>query len=650
MEEKRLKFTELYISNFRNITEKTIKFNDSITKIEGENGLGKTNILSSILWCLFGKNIYDVKQFPISPIIDGVEDNTINTIVRLTINDNYVIERSYKDRKAVVKTGWIIDGKTELVAITQTKYQEELKENFIDEETFKSLSNINYVPSLHWKDLKQLIFELIGNIDDTEVLLRADFKLIEEYVRKFGIDETQRLLKNTDSELKDDIERLEIEYQTLLNTKDKYVVSDEDNTQLIARKEEITNQLNSVYEENKKYIEHQEKINNKQNELTNLTNNKEKLENEITYNREKIDDYNEMYKSSGMNEEQLREKDIINTNVKVDNAKQSIQTLETEIENNKKQLEELKQEGEELKTKEVKVENETCSTCGQQLPKEKIQETLNKLREQQENDILQIKARYDDKKEQISLLEKNLEVAKESLANFNKELEEIKTKKYEVEQETEKQKEIRVRKEQCEIDLKSSLDNLPKIEKEIAKVNEELKELNEKVFSKVDTDVLNKELEEIDNKLATTITLNKIKDDVESKAKELEEKRNNKVVNKDKLQEVIKFNNVKADLLQKKVKNYFNLVTFRTKEFNQQGEEVETFKICNDKNVEFNEINTGHKILLGIDLLHGIMKAKNIYVPMIIDNFESITNDINLEDTQLIIASAIKDKKELEIK
>ena len=268
MEEKRLKFTELYISNFRNITERTIKFNDSVTKIEGENGLGKTNILSSIMWCLFGKNIYDVKQFPISPIINGEEDNSLNTIVRLTINDNYVIERSYKDRKTNLKTGWIIDGKTELVALTQTKYNEELKENFIDEETFKSLSNINYIPNLNWKELKELIFSLIGNIDDEEVLLRDEFNLIEEYVKKFGIDETQRLLKNTDSELNDDIKRLETEYQTLLNTKDKYVNSDEDNSQLIARKEEIIKQQKTNYKKQKKKKIHNEEINNKQRQIT----------------------------------------------------------------------------------------------------------------------------------------------------------------------------------------------------------------------------------------------------------------------------------------------------------------------------------------------------------------------------------------------
>ena len=96
---KKIKFNHISITNFRNINELEFDFNDKTTEIVGENGLGKTNTLSAIMWCLFGKDIYDVKQFTISPIINGEEDNSINTIVKLVLNDNYVIERSYKNRK-----------------------------------------------------------------------------------------------------------------------------------------------------------------------------------------------------------------------------------------------------------------------------------------------------------------------------------------------------------------------------------------------------------------------------------------------------------------------------------------------------------------------------------------------------------------------
>ena len=158
------------------------------------------------------------------------------------------------------------------------------------------------------------------------------------------------------------------------------------------------------------------------------------------------------------------------------------------------------------------------------------------------------------------------------------------------------------------------------------------------------------ELNEINNKLATTITLKKLEDDINNSYEKLQEKRSNKLTNKNKLEEIIKFNNIKAELLKQKVRNYFDIVNFKTKEFTQNGEEVETFKLCNDKGVEWKDINTGHKILLGIDLLQGIMKAKDIYVPIIVDNFETVTNDIELKNTQLIVARAEKGIEKIEIK
>ena len=85
-----IKFKKVEITNFRNITELTISFNETLTEIKAENGKGKTNILSAILWCLFGKNIYDEKAFVISPIIDGVEKNEICTNVKITFENVYV--------------------------------------------------------------------------------------------------------------------------------------------------------------------------------------------------------------------------------------------------------------------------------------------------------------------------------------------------------------------------------------------------------------------------------------------------------------------------------------------------------------------------------------------------------------------------------
>ena len=647
---KELKFTQLKITNFRNINELEINFNDNFTEISGRNGLGKTNTLSAILWCLFGKNIYDEKLFTISPIIDGIEDNSINTIVKLIINNEYVIERSYKDRKTNLKTGWIIDGKEELVSLTQSKYNEELKEHFVDEETFKSLSNINYIPSLNWKDLKKLIFELIGNIEDDEVLIRENFELIEEYVRKFGIEETQKLLKETETNLNDDIKRLETQYQTLLNTKEKYVANEEENKELLSRKDEIEKQLYYNKEQSEKQQEYFNEYNAVEKAIKGVEYEIEALKVQQEFLEKTIEEYDNLYKNFAFDVELQREKDIKSKEKEINDVKCMIQDFNNEINSNNVRLEQIKQQGEELKLKEIKVENDTCSACGQKLPQEKIDNTLDNLKKERDNKLLSLKEEYDKIKKDNLCLEENIKLRNEQLIIFNEELENIKIKVYEVVEETDKQKEIKAKKELKKQELIKKDEEMVDLDKQYSALVEKIQTMYKPFVENYDSTSLKQELNAINEKLATTTTLNKISEDIELISNDLESARANKLSNKNKLLEVVKFNNVKADLLQQRVRQYFNLVNFRTKEFNQNGEEVETFKIVDDKNVEFKEINTGNKILLGIDLIKGIQKAKGLNIPIIIDNFESLTTDIDNTENQIIVARAMKNINELEIK
>lgn len=647
---KKIKFNSLYIKNFRNINELKIDFNDKTTYIMSINGKGKTNALSSIMWCLFGKDIYDTKQFVISPIINGKEDNSLTTVVKMIVNDNYVIERTYKDRKTTLKTGWLIDGEESLVAITQTKYNQELLENLVDEETFKSLSNVNYIPNLHWKDLKALIFELIGDIKDEEVLLRSDFDLIEEYVTKFGIDQTQELVKDTEKKLNEDIKRLETEYQTLVNTKEKYVVESNEYEQLKIRKTEIEDilfdnqkQNEIINQQREEYQKTEEKLRHKENEI-------KIFENEIELANKNIKEYEELYNQAGVSVEDLRAKDVKKLMEEIESFGEEKKKINYHIENIETNLIALKDEGNRLKEQEIKIENSKCSTCGQELPESKLKETLEKLKEKQLESLQMIKKDYDEQKKILEEWQNDLKMCEEHLHERNEQLENIDLKEYKVEEETDRQKKIRVAKEQKELELKDFVTKKETLEKELGLLKEQFEYMEYPEEIENDLFPLKLELDDINEKLATSITLTKINEDIDNTYKELELKRNNKINNKDKMQEIIKFNNIKADLLKEKVRKYFDIVNFKTKEYTQTGEEVETFKICNEKGVEWKETNSANKILLGIDLIQGIQKAKDLEIPILIDNTEQITSEIETKGCQLIMAKATKEYDKLTIK
>ena len=645
----KIKFNKLTITNFRNITELEINFNDNVTELNASNGKGKTNTLSAIMWCLFGKNIYENKQFVISPIIDGEERNDITTNVKLLINDNYIISRTYYNRKTTIQTGYLIDGKEELVSITQTQLNKELEEKLVDEETFKSLSNINYLPNLNWKDLKQYIFDLIGEIKDEEILLKGDFSLIEEQIRLLGTNNTFESLTKSDKAINDQIKSTETKYQTTLNIKEGLVADENESKELKDRKQRIEEQIASTKDREQKKEEYRILYAQKNGEISKLKMDIEGLKTNVDLSKETIKQLEALYKESSSSVELIREQEINSFRSKISAKNLEITNLQNKNEMISIELESLKKKGEQLKAEEVKIENETCRTCGQKLPEEKIQELLERMKEQQKIELENIHNKYTNLKDVFKANETQISNITEEIDGLTKLIIETENKEYEIADENEKQKDIRVKKETMELEVLKKVQEADSMCEKLSVLEKEFSEMETPVYSTEDITPLLLELDKINEKLSTSITLSKLEDELEVIDCDLNSLKHQKNVIKEKLQQVAMFNNLKADLVREKAKSKFNIVDFKTREYTQDGTEVETFKICID-GVDFKELNTGMKILVSIDLVNGIQKMKDMSIPIILDNAENVTNDISVLNTQLIVARAVKGIDRIEVK
>ena len=237
----------------------------------------------------------------------------------------------------------------------------------------------------------------------------------------------------------------------------------------------------------------------------------------------------------------------------------------------------------------------------------------------------------------------------EGISELNRLILETEKKEYKVEDENDKQKEIRVQKENEEIQLVEKVKQFDELSKLYEIKKQEFELMDSPTYDVVDITPLLLELDKINEKLSTTIALEKLEDELEIIDCDLNSLKHKKNVVKEKLQQVAMFNNLKADLVREKAKSRFNIVDFKTREFTQDGTEVETFKICID-GIDYKELNTGMKILVSIDLVNGIQKMKDVFVPILMDNAENVTNDISVKDTQLIIARAVKGLEKIEIK
>ena len=329
--------------------------------------------------------------------------------------------------------------------------------------------------------------------------------------------------------------------------------------------------------------------------------------------------------------------------VDLENTKSRIEKGKDELETYEIALEKAKETATIYANKEIKIENESCSVCGQKLPENKIKETLVKLKEKQASDIEYFKIQISDLENKIDVIKSSIEKDKKTIENIEKEMKLIETKEYENVEETEKQKELRVRKE--ELELKN---------KELNKEFETLKNnLIEEPILKTEeierVDVYIEELNEINDTLATTITLEKLESDIKNKEDDLKGKRESKQLNYTKMQEIIAFNNAKAELLKQRVRKYFKIVEFITSETTNDGNLVETFKLAYNE-IPYEDLNQSMKILVCLDLLVGIQKIKDKHICILIDNGEQITRLPEL-DTQLIVTYVKKQEiKKVEVK
>lgn len=179
MQEIRLNLMRL--RNFKGIRELDIRLDGRDVNISGDNGTGKTTVIDSFMWLLFGKDSLGRADFGIKPT--DKEGNVIHQL-ETSVEAVFTIggeERTFKKTLSEVWTrkrgaaeaeftrnenNFFIDG----VPKKKTEYTAAIKE-IIDEDTFKILTNPLYFnESINWKDRRSVLLSICGEVTDAEVI------------------------------------------------------------------------------------------------------------------------------------------------------------------------------------------------------------------------------------------------------------------------------------------------------------------------------------------------------------------------------------------------------------------------------------------------------------------------------------------------
>ena len=136
-----------------------IDFN-TVNTVLGDNATGKTTIMNAFLWCLFGKDIEDRKDFEIKTydkegkIIERLEHSVelVLDVDSKEITLKEFFQKNGKKRVLMTLSSQVMKLHTfwNEVPLKQMDYQSKIKD-LIDEGLFKLLTNVNYFHSLHWE-------------------------------------------------------------------------------------------------------------------------------------------------------------------------------------------------------------------------------------------------------------------------------------------------------------------------------------------------------------------------------------------------------------------------------------------------------------------------------------------------------------------
>lgn len=555
---------EIHIKNIRSHEDFVFKPHlTGVTSINGVNGSGKSTIVNSFSWCLYGTKFSGQKNKTfIRDGVDAKEKEVSVTSYILVNGEEYKIKRKLLDNKGTCECNVFKKKDEEYIkeagpAVSHTeRYIRELLG--IDEKGFLSSifiqqKQVDQIISASAKERSIIIEKLTGILALTKSidLAKEEYKTLQKVANLINVEDDSEVIKKINTE-KDTInelrnflnngkkdydllkEQIEIKNQELEEEDKKQEIKNQLTQEYIQTKSNISN-YNKVIDENIKILENNKK-NKKVKVLQNEDELKEKQKELNTKIKTETDKYNYVKSVLLSLEEKINKKIILDLELLIEETIEYIQKLEKDIEDKTTEKLVLKTEithNNQL-IKALKNNDASCPVCGSPIEEEfqSLEDLVEKTKNKKEHfknievEIVSLTSKLNEEKNNLNIYNQNLV--------FKKEKEEALLLYKEKEKELKKLEKI-----------------IKKIDTELSVVNNHLSEINlhKEAIS------LTKEIEQ--NVIEYTNRLNEEKEkkkQLEIKKNELNalDKKSYKVLKDDTLNENKKFNDLKTDLLQKK--------------------------------------------------------------------------------------------------
>lgn len=644
-----MKLLSLKLKNFKGIRDFALDAQGEDVSVYGDNATGKTTLMDSFLWLLFGKDSQDKKDFDIKTLdqdgnalpgldheVEGVLDLEGQT---LTLKKIYKEVWTKKRGSATATfTGHTTDHFIDGVPVKKKEYEDKIAE-IADESIFKLLTNPRFFnDQMHWQDRRKLLLEICGDVSDQEVIASDKaLKALPEILGDRSMDKHRDYIRAQLTRINKELQQIPIRIDEATRALPELPKSGK------AAYENELNILNSLKrdtEARRLRLESGGEIAEKQKALCELE-------------AELLDMQNEL--RAGIMEQAKAERvSMERTRQQMDNLSATIRTKQNILRDNQAEIERLEDRMAQLRgdwDREDKKafsfeQDDTCPTCGQALPAEQ----LEAAREKALADFNQAKAR---KLEGITRQGKDDRARAGELALQNAGLEkEIQAAEEQLKELQQEEAKIRERLDELNAKAEDTVNDPAYVEKATGKqilmdAIEALKAGNREAIAEIDAEIveLNTRLE------AARLSLSAYEAHVkgEARIKELEAQERELAAEYECLEGELylteQFVRAKVRLLEDKINAHFEHARFKLFNVLVNGGVEECCETTYQGVPWGTGLNNGAQINVGIDIINTLSEHYGFSAPIFADNAESVT-EIIPTDAQLIrLVVSAGDKK-----
>lgn len=607
------------LQNFKKERSKTINFGQKVI-ISGGNETGKSTIYDAYLWCLFGvtsrpdttvqtldmnNNIIHKLETSVSIVINYNDERDIKIERRLA--ERYKAENTVNEKLMGTTQTRLIDD----VPFSVTAFKEKLN-SLCNYEDWFLLSNINLFWGYKIDERRRILMSLAGDINEEEIMQKFPAVYKGVVVEKKEISDILSQQKITRKKANDELLTIpaKVQAQDALRTDDDFDEIETEKDYVEKQLLVIDNAMQGVVGN----VSEQEEYNIKLTEATEIYNKTRQLWQEKHFEAINASYKKETAASEQLSKAQLQQKEHLEENVR----------NKIKLEKLKEEFNVLMQQWKDVNEKEFNfAKTDVCPVCGRpytdEMQEQEYQNAVNEFNTEKAKKLTEIQNKAKEKNSQITALKGTINVyeqvtseeEKKNIAELSKTHDSFAKSCLEIraltwENSTEK------------VTADNAFDAVKLAKPEII-VD---KTLEENRLKKAE---LTKKRDELIKRLSKRDTNERIKEEKEKldyRSRELSQI----IVNCNQIiQQVKEYKKAKIAIVENKVNAFFSLIRWKFYEQNITNDDEKEICTAIDRHgVDYNNTNDGTVINMGIDIINGISKAKDIFVPLFVDRKESI--------------------------